>query len=55
LAASTETAGFYNRIGFNADTRAFLSIPARHDVAHRVDCGFLARLVAEYRLEEDEA
>ena len=52
---STETAGFYNTVGFNDDTRAFLSIPARHDVARRVDCGFLARLVAEHRLDEDEA
>ena len=50
-----ETAGFYNTVGFNDDTRAFLSIPARHDVARRVDCAFLARLVAEHRLEEDEA
>ncbi len=51
----TETAGFYNTVGFNDDTRAFLSIPARHDVARRVDCGFLARLVAEHRLDEEEA
>ncbi|UVO53390.1 glucuronate isomerase [Sphingomonas sp. SUN039] len=51
----TETAGFYNTVGFNDDTRAFLSIPARHDVARRVDCGFLARLVAEHRLGEWEA
>ena len=51
----TETAGFYNTVGFNDDTRAFLSIPARHDVARRVDCGFLARLVAEHRLAEEEA
>ena len=51
----TETAGFYNTVGFNDDTRAFLSIPARHDVARRVDCAFLARLVAEHRLPEDEA
>ena len=51
----TETAGFYNTVGFNDDTRAFLSIPARHDVARRVDCAFLARLVAEHRLDEDEA
>jgi glucuronate isomerase len=51
----TETAGFYNTVGFNDDTRAFLSIPARHDVARRMDCSFLARLVAEHRLEEDEA
>jgi glucuronate isomerase len=52
---ATETAGFYNTVGFNDDTRAFLSIPARHDVARRVDCSFLARLVAEHRLDEDEA
>jgi len=52
---ATETAGFYNTAGFNDDTRAFPSIPARHDVARRMDCGFLARLVAEHRLEEDEA
>lgn len=52
---ATETAGFYNTVGFNDDTRAFLSIPARHDVARRVDCAFLARLVAEHRLGEDEA
>jgi glucuronate isomerase len=52
---ATETAGFYNSVGFNDDTRAFLSIPARHDVARRMDCAFLARLVAEHRLDEDEA
>jgi glucuronate isomerase len=52
---TTETAGFYNTVGFNDDTRAFLSIPARHDVARRVDCAFLARLTAEHRLPEDEA
>lgn len=52
---TTETAGFANTVGFNDDTRAFLSIPARHDVARRVDCGFLARLVVEHRLLEDEA
>ena len=52
---TTETAGFYNTVGFNDDTRAFLSIPARHDVARRIDCGFLARLVAEHRLAEDDA
>ncbi|MFD9902129.1 glucuronate isomerase [Mesorhizobium sp. NPDC059025] len=51
----TETAGFYNTVGFNDDTRAFPSIPARHDVARRVDCAFLARLVSEHRLREDEA
>jgi glucuronate isomerase len=52
---TTETAGFYNTVGFNDDTRAFLSIPARHDVARRMDCAFLAKLVAEHRLAEDEA
>jgi glucuronate isomerase len=52
---SLSSAGFYNTVGFNDDTRAFMSIPARHDVARRVDCAVLARLVAEHRLEEDEA
>jgi glucuronate isomerase len=52
---ATETAGFYNTVGFNDDTRALLSIPARHDVARRIDCAFLANLVAQHRLEEDEA
>jgi len=51
----TETAGFYNTVGFNDDTRAFLSIPARHDMARRMDCAFLAKLVADHRLEEQEA
>lgn len=51
----TETAGFYNTVGFNDDTRAFLSIPARHDMARRMDCAFLARLVAEHQLSEEEA
>jgi glucuronate isomerase len=53
--ATTETAGFYNTVGFNDDTRAFLSIPARHDVARRIDCGFLAKLVVEHRIEDWEA
>ncbi|AKH69283.1 glucuronate isomerase [Spongiibacter sp. IMCC21906] len=52
---TTETAGFYNTVGFNDDTRAFLSIPARHDVARRIDCSFLAELVADHRLTETEA
>jgi glucuronate isomerase len=51
----TETAGFYNTVGFNDDTRAFLSIPTRHDVARRSDAAFLARLVAEHRIGLDEA
>ncbi len=53
--ATTETAGFCNTVGFNDDTRAFLSIPARHDVARRIDCGFLAELVMEHRIEDWEA
>ena len=52
---TTGTAGFYNTVGFTDDTRAFPSIPVRHDVARRVDCAFLARLVAEHRLPFDEA
>jgi len=51
----TETAGFYNTAGFVDDTRAYCSIPVRHDVARRIDAGFLARLVAEHRLPLDEA
>jgi glucuronate isomerase len=52
---TTETAGFYNTVGFNDDTRAFLSIPARHDLARRIDCVYLSRLVAEHRIDEDAA
>lgn len=52
---TTETAGFCNTVGFNDDTRAFLSIPARHDVARRIDCRYLATLVAEHRMDIDEA
>lgn len=52
---TTETAGFYNTVGFNDDTRAFCSIPARHDVARRVDSAFLATLVTTGRLALDEA
>ena len=51
----TETAGFANTAGFNDDTRALLSIPARHDVARRVDCAYLAELVVTHRLELDDA
>ncbi|MET8044350.1 glucuronate isomerase [Micromonospora sp. NPDC005215] len=53
--AVTETAGFYNTAGFVDDTRAFCSIPVRHDVARRVDAAFLAALVAQRRLRLDEA
>ena len=52
---TTETAGFYNVVGFNDDTRAFFSIPARHDLARRIDASYLAELVVTHRLEEDEA
>lgn len=51
----TETAGFYNTVGFNDDTRAFLSIPARHDVARRVDCRYLAELVCNHQITLQEA
>jgi glucuronate isomerase len=54
-AAVTETAGFYRSSGFIDDTRAFLSIPARHDTARRVDAGFLARLVVEGRVRLEAA
>ncbi|MDA8278991.1 MAG: glucuronate isomerase [Actinomycetota bacterium] len=54
-AAVTETAGFTRTSGFVDDTRAFCSIPARHDMARRIDAGYLARLVAEHRLDKTEA
>jgi glucuronate isomerase len=54
-AAVTETAGFSRTSGFVDDTRAFCSIPARHDMSRRIDAGWLAQLVAEHRLDEDEA
>ncbi|MET1052142.1 MAG: glucuronate isomerase [Mycetocola sp.] len=50
--AVTETAGFYRSSGFIDDTRAFLSIPARHDMARRLDAAFLARLVREGRVDQ---
>jgi glucuronate isomerase len=53
--AVTEIAGLSRLSGFIDDTRAFCSIPARHDMSRRLDAGFLARLVAEHRLDEDEA
>jgi len=52
---TTETAGFYNTAGFNDDSRSLPAIPARHDVARRIDCAFLADLVCDHRLDEDEA
>ncbi len=51
----TETAGFYNTVGFNDDTRAFLSIPARHDLNRRVDANFLAGLVSRHILDMEQA
>jgi glucuronate isomerase len=53
--AVTETVGFSRTSGFVDDTRAFCSIPARHDMSRRLDSAFLAGLVAEHRLDEDEA
>jgi glucuronate isomerase len=53
--AVTETAGFYNTVGFNDDARSLLTIPARHDMARRMDAGYLAGLVAEHQLDETEA
>jgi len=52
---TTETAGIYNTVGFNDDTRAFLSIPARHDLSRRVDANFLANLVSRHVIEVEEA
>ncbi len=51
----TETSGIYNTVGFTDDTRAFLSIPARHDLARRMDSNFLAGLVARHIIDIDEA
>ena len=53
--AVTETAGFSRSSGFIDDTRAFCSIPARHDASRRIEAAFLARLVAEHRVSEDRA
>lgn len=53
--AVTETLGFYRTSGFIDDTRAFCSIPARHDMSRRLDSAYLAELVVQHRLDEDEA
>jgi glucuronate isomerase len=53
--AVIETAGFANTVGFNDDARSLLSIPARHDMARRLHAGYLAGLVAEHRLQEEDA
>jgi glucuronate isomerase len=52
---TTETAGIYNTVGFNDDTRAFCSIPARHDLARRVDANYLAGLVARHVIDSSDA
>lgn len=51
----TETAGFYNTVGFNDDTRAFVSIPARHDVARRIDANYLAGQTARHIISIEDA
>jgi glucuronate isomerase len=51
----TETASIYNTVGFNDDTRAFPSIPARHDLSRRVDANFLAGKVARHIIDPDDA
>lgn len=51
----SETAGIYNTVGFNDDTRAFPSIPARHDLSRRVDSNFLAGLVARHIIDLEDA
>ena len=53
--STTETAGIYNTAGFNDDTRAFCSIPARHDLARRVDANWLAGLVARHVIDRSDA
>lgn len=53
--ATTETAGIYNTAGFNDDTRAFCSIPARHDLARRVDANYLGQLVARHIIDLEDA
>jgi glucuronate isomerase len=50
-----ETAGIYNTVGFNDDTRAFLSIPARHDLWRRAACNWLAGLVLRRIVDLDDA
>ena len=52
---TTETAGFYNTVGFNDDTRAFPSIPARHDLSRRIDCNYLAGLIARHIVDMSDA
>jgi glucuronate isomerase len=51
----TETASIYNTVGFTDDTRAFPSIPARHDLSRRMDANYLARLVARQIIDKEDA
>jgi glucuronate isomerase len=51
----TETAGLYNTVGFNDDTRAFPSIPARHDLSRRVDANWIAGLVVRGIVDMNDA
>ncbi|MEJ3403710.1 glucuronate isomerase [Rathayibacter sp. YIM 133350] len=53
--AVTDSAGFSKTSGFIDDTRAFCSIPARHDVSRRTDAAYLASLVATHQITEDDA
>jgi glucuronate isomerase len=53
--AVSETAGLYNTVGFNDDTRAYPSIPARHDLARRVDANWLANLVVRSIVDMEDA
>ena len=52
---TTETAGFYNTVGFNDDTRAFCSIPARHDVWRRASADWVASLLVRHIIDDDDA
>jgi glucuronate isomerase len=52
---TTETAGIANTAGFTDDTRAFCSIPARHDLARRVDANYLGGLVARHVIDMTDA
>ena len=52
---TTETASIYKTAGFNDDTRAFCSIPARHDLARRMDANYLGGLVARHVIDESDA
>jgi Glucuronate isomerase len=50
-----ETSGLYNTAGFNDDTRAFLSIPARHDVWRRASANWLAGLMVRHLIDREDA